>query len=326
MFQPGRDLGPQQIHGITASDARHAPTFNDIAGLVAELLRGRTFVAHNAQFDRRFVWHAFAATGYDVPLIAPATLCTMRTGAQLFPSAPRSLAGACFHHGVTLASAHEALSDARAAAELLRIYLAGGARHAVPGWDDVVELAATTPWPLVPATGTAPIRRGVATKRDTHFLARLAAARTLPITTWEKEEYLELVDRALLDRHISAHEHDQLAEFCVQLGIGREEAGALHREYLAGLAAVAWADGVLNPAEVADFQAVATMLEVAADDAQRILELPLPTGSATTSAAAIDSETSSTTSSIIANTGKNATPSARPMARSSRATPRATHR
>lgn len=37
LINPGRDLGPQQIHGISASDARHAPTFNDIASLVAVL-------------------------------------------------------------------------------------------------------------------------------------------------------------------------------------------------------------------------------------------------------------------------------------------------
>lgn len=276
LVNPGRDLGPQQIHGISAADARYAPAFGDIAGDVAELLRGRTFVAHNAQFDRRFVWHAFAETGYDVPLIAPTTLCTMRTGAQLFPTAPRSLAGACFHHGITLDSAHEALSDARAAAELLRTYLAGGARHAVPDWDDVVELAATTPWPLIPVTGAAPVRRGVATQRGSHFLARLAAARSTPITTWEKEEYLELVDRALLDRHISAREHDQLSGFCAEVGIGRADAEALHREYLVGLATVAWAGGRLHPAEVADFLAVAGMLDVPAVDARRILESPAP--------------------------------------------------
>ncbi|WP_036965732.1 exonuclease domain-containing protein [Promicromonospora kroppenstedtii] len=274
LVNPGRDLGPQQIHGISGADARYAPAFGDIAGDVADLLRGRTFVAHNAQFDRRFVWHAFAEIGYDVPLIAPTTLCTMRTGAQLFPTAPRSLAGACYHHGITLDSAHEALSDARAAAELLRVYLAGGARNVVPDWDDVVELAATTPWPLIPVTAAAPVRRGVATERDTHFLARLAAARTAPVPTWEKEEYLGLVDRALLDRHISAREHDQLAGFCARVGIGRADAEALHREYLAGLAAVAWADGGPRPTEVTDFLAVAGMLGVPEADARRILESP----------------------------------------------------
>ncbi|WP_253867835.1 exonuclease domain-containing protein [Promicromonospora umidemergens] len=288
LVNPGRDLGPQQIHGISASDARHAPTFDDVAGLVADRLRGRTFVAHNAQFDRRFVWHAFAATGYDVPLIEPTTLCTMRTGAQLSPTAPRSLAGACFHHGVALGSAHEALSDARAAAGLLGIYLARGARHAVPGWDDVVELAATTPWPQIHSSGATPVLRGAATERDTHFLARLATARTLPITTWEKEEYLELVDRTLLDRYISAREHDQLAQFCSQLGIGRDEVDQLHREYLAGLAAVAWADGVLTPAEVADLRSVATLLEVSAADTQLLLQPPAPKTPAVTGSGADD--------------------------------------
>ncbi|MFE7507349.1 exonuclease domain-containing protein [Promicromonospora sp. NPDC057488] len=288
LVNPGRDLGPQHIHGISASDARYAPAFGDIAGVVADLLRGRTFVAHNAQFDRRFVWHAFAAYGYDVPLIAPTTLCTMRTGTQLFPTAPRSLAGACFHHGVTLDSAHEALSDARAAAELLGIYLAGGARHAVPDWDDVVELAATTPWPQIPLTGAAPVRRGVATERDTHFLARLTTARASPATTWEKEEYLGLVDRALLDRHISAREHDQLAAFCAQAGIGRADADALHREYLARLATVAWADGRLQPTEAADFLVVAKMLDVPEADARAILESREIAGPDTVGTAAAD--------------------------------------
>ena len=80
LVDPGRDLGPQQVHGISAADVRHAPPFGAVAGHVAERLRGRTFVAHNAQFDRRFVWHAFAALGYDVPVIEPTTLCTYPHG------------------------------------------------------------------------------------------------------------------------------------------------------------------------------------------------------------------------------------------------------
>ncbi|GAB4086021.1 hypothetical protein GCM10028784_26510 [Myceligenerans cantabricum] len=271
LVNPGRDLGRQDIHGIRAVDVRHAPPFAEVAGHVAGLLRGRAFVAHNAQFDRRFVWQEFARQGVDVPLIEPTSLCTMRTGSLLSPHAPRSLAGSCGHHGVELRNAHEALSDALAAAGLLRVFLDRGSRRTVPGWDDVVDLAETTPWPVVPAGTAAPVARGVATLRDTHFLARLATSRNRPITTWAKEEYLELVDRALLDRHISAREHDQLAAHCVEAGIGRAEADALHREYLAALAGAAWADGVLTSGERADFRSVATMLQVPAQEAEELL-------------------------------------------------------
>ncbi|MBO0610765.1 exonuclease domain-containing protein [Myceligenerans salitolerans] len=271
LINPGRDLGRQDIHGIRAADVRHAPPFGEIAGHVARLLRGRAFVAHNAQFDRRFVWHEFARQGLDVPLIEPTTLCTMRTGSLLSPRAPRSLAGSCDHHGVELRNAHEAMSDALAAAGLLRVFLDRGSRRTVPGWDDVVELALTTPWPEIPAGSVTSVARGVATTRDTHFLARLATVRNRPITTWVKEEYLELVDRALLDRYISAREHDQLGAYCAAAGIGRAEADALHREYLAALAGTAWADGVLTDEERADLRAVAAMLQVPAAEADRVL-------------------------------------------------------
>ncbi|RPF20913.1 exonuclease domain-containing protein [Myceligenerans xiligouense] len=271
LVNPGRDLGRQDIHGIRAADVRHAPAFGDVAGQVARLLRGRTFVAHNAQFDRRFVWHEFARQGVDVPLIEPTTLCTMRTGSLLSPGAPRSLAGSCGHHGVELRNAHEAMSDALAAAGLLRVFLDRGSRRTVPGWDDVVELAETTPWPELPAGSAAPVARGVSTTRDTHLLARLATVRNRPITTRVKEGYLELVDRALLDRHISAREHDQLAAYCVEAGIGRAVAGTLHREYLAALACAARSDGVLTPDEQADLRAVAAMLHVPDDEADHLL-------------------------------------------------------
>ncbi|GAA4590349.1 hypothetical protein GCM10023194_46890 [Planotetraspora phitsanulokensis] len=49
LVNPERDLGPRHIHGITAADIRHAPTFGEIAGAVATLLRGRIVNAHNAQ-------------------------------------------------------------------------------------------------------------------------------------------------------------------------------------------------------------------------------------------------------------------------------------
>src|SRR5690606_35888676 len=55
LTNPGRDLGPQRVHGISAREIRSAPLFPEIAGQLADLLRGRAFVAHNAQFDASFL-------------------------------------------------------------------------------------------------------------------------------------------------------------------------------------------------------------------------------------------------------------------------------
>ena len=51
LVNPDRDLGPQHIHGISAAEAERAPAFARLAGTVADLLRGRTLVAHNGLLD-----------------------------------------------------------------------------------------------------------------------------------------------------------------------------------------------------------------------------------------------------------------------------------
>ena len=55
LLNAGRDLGREGIHGISAAYVLGAPTFPDVAATFAGLLRGRTFVAHNASLDARFV-------------------------------------------------------------------------------------------------------------------------------------------------------------------------------------------------------------------------------------------------------------------------------
>lgn len=83
LLNPGRDLGPQHVHGIAAADVLGAPTFGDVAGTLAELLAGRVFVAHNASFDARFVAAEYAALGFDVPVVPETCLCTMRWSGRL---------------------------------------------------------------------------------------------------------------------------------------------------------------------------------------------------------------------------------------------------
>ena len=51
----GADLGPVGLHGITPERLAGAPSYAQIAGTVADLVRDRVVVAHNASFDWAFL-------------------------------------------------------------------------------------------------------------------------------------------------------------------------------------------------------------------------------------------------------------------------------
>lgn len=269
LLNPGRDLGPQHIHGIDAADVVGAPTFRDVAGDLATRLSGRTFVAHNASFDRRFVHAEFARAGWDVPLTAERCLCTMQWARRLLPHAPRALAGCCAHLGIPLVDAHSALADATATASLLRFYLE---HHRPAPWVDTLAAAAAAPWPRVASVPFTVTLRGAARDRQVPLLERLA--NELPRTggTWEQEQYLAMLDRALLDRVLSVREQDGLVAYATELGIDRATARALHIAYYEALARLAWADRVLTEEEVADLDAVSQLLGLSREEIETAID------------------------------------------------------
>ena len=71
---------------------------------------------------------------------------------------------------------------------------------------------------------------------------------------------LDLLDRALVDRHISVTEARGLAEFAREVGLGREQVVELHERYLEALAAAAMADGIVTDTERADLVQVTALL------------------------------------------------------------------
>ncbi|MEU4801539.1 exonuclease domain-containing protein [Actinosynnema sp. NPDC023587] len=149
LLNPGRDLGPQHVHRISAADVWDAPTFAQVAGTLARLLSGRVLVAHNLAFDARFLAAEFGRLGVD---LAVDGLCTMRLAPLFLPGVKRSLQACCDAAGVVLDDAHSALHDARATGRLLAHYLRDG-----------VLDAPTVPWPRLPGDDVAEVRRGHAT-------------------------------------------------------------------------------------------------------------------------------------------------------------------
>lgn len=278
LVNPGRDLGPQRIHGISASDVVRAPTFDRIAGTLAELMAGRVFVAHQANFDMRFLRAEFGALGFDVPVVPETCLCTMRWAARLLPTAtPRTLAGCCAHVGIPLDGAHAALVDATATAALLAHYLqlldGVGGRADAADWWRAHELAETAIWPPIPVAAVECCHRGAASaETDVPLLSRIVEHLPGKAAPEAHREYLGMLDRALLDRFLSVRERDALVALATELGIERSTAAHLHREYLEGLAQAAVLDGVVTEDEVLDLLTVAELLGVEKQEALRLLD------------------------------------------------------
>ncbi|MCE5253044.1 MAG: 3'-5' exonuclease [Actinomycetia bacterium] len=110
LVNPERDVGATAIHGVTASMVSAAPRFEEIATALAGRLQGAVLVTHNLPFDSRMLRNEYDRLG---AVMDPGRgVCTLSLSGQRLPDACRCLGIGLEHH-------HRALTDARAAAQLL---------------------------------------------------------------------------------------------------------------------------------------------------------------------------------------------------------------
>lgn len=255
LVNPGRDVGPTSIHGITATDVLNAPSFSEIAGdVVALLSRAAVLAGHNVTFDRNFLISEFErlpARFPDVPLF-----CTC---AQL---GRQNLAACCAELGIELDSSagdfHSALFDARATAKIVA--------HLVAEEPSLVPLPATRiAWPSLVAKRARAIPRSVARRvapTPAGFLQRLAS-RNVHDTEASSPNvlaYLGLLDRVLEDRTLDADERQTLSDTVERLGLSKNQVLGTHLTYLQHLAAMAVADGIVTARELDDLRTVTRLL------------------------------------------------------------------
>ncbi|WP_073996474.1 PolC-type DNA polymerase III [Arcanobacterium urinimassiliense] len=131
-FPPGAPLpstlGAQWIHGITPADLLGKPQFSACYSELISLLSGTVIVGHNIKFDCSFLNAEFARSGSPLFIPATATACTLDSSYIYCPPGPHSLGKLCARLEIEIPHAHRALDDARATAELLRIFAAKEAR------------------------------------------------------------------------------------------------------------------------------------------------------------------------------------------------------
>lgn len=113
-----------RIHGIYPEDVEFSPTFPEIWQVIGPIMNSGILAAHNAAFDLRVLRGLFARYGIaQQPL---PYICTCQTSRKILKNMPNhKLNTICADLGIPLCH-HDAGSDSRACAEILRRFMASG--------------------------------------------------------------------------------------------------------------------------------------------------------------------------------------------------------
>lgn len=104
------------INHIFDADVKDAPTYDEIAGKVAELVCGKTVIGHNVIFDLHFVQQLLSPLGVTAEIIFADTCSLSRL---LLPELPNhKLETVTRHLGISDGQSHRALQDTRETMEL----------------------------------------------------------------------------------------------------------------------------------------------------------------------------------------------------------------
>jgi DNA polymerase-3 subunit epsilon len=108
------------------------------------------------------------------------------------------------------------------------------------------------------------VARSSAPRRPDAWLDRITS--TLPRNPEPRiDAYLDVLEQAMLDLYLSAHEEQALIEVATSLGLHRDQLAAVHATYLDSLTIAAWADGVVTDEELDQLNGVAGMLGLPPD-------------------------------------------------------------
>lgn len=119
LINPMQAIPPaiSRLTGITNDMVASAPTFAEVALAIEEFTENRVFVAHNVQFDYRFVQHQFSIINQRWQR---KQLCTVRLSRKAMPGLKSySLGRIATHLGHHIEHRHRAMGDCEFTAQLL---------------------------------------------------------------------------------------------------------------------------------------------------------------------------------------------------------------
>jgi DNA polymerase III subunit epsilon len=148
LVNPERSIPPfiTRLTNISWEMVRDKSPFREVCAEVLSALDGNVFVAHNANFDWRFVSAEVArSTGRE---LTGRRLCTVRLARRLLPQLrSRSLDWVARHYNVEIPAGmrHRAAGDALATAHCLLRLLDDARDHGCERWSELEHFLATPP-------------------------------------------------------------------------------------------------------------------------------------------------------------------------------------
>jgi DNA polymerase-3 subunit epsilon len=141
LVNPERPIPPMitNLTQINWEMVKDAPRFRDICDDLVRVLSGHVFVAHNVDFDWRFVSSEVQrASGQR---LSGRRLCTVRLARHVLPQLPsRRLDSVANYYGVEILARHRAAGDAVATAHVLLRLLDEARNRECRSWNDLQRL------------------------------------------------------------------------------------------------------------------------------------------------------------------------------------------
>jgi DNA polymerase-3 subunit epsilon len=181
-FDPERDMPAEAeaVHGLSREFLTGKPKFVELAAEFEAFMQDSRLVAHNAEFDVRFLNAELVRAGR--PKLACAVQDTLALARRKFPGSPASLDALCRRFGIDLSerSKHGALIDTRLLAKVY-LELMGGLQ---PGLSLAVDNTAAAAAAVIARREPRPARPHHATVEE--LAAHEAMIATLKEPVWRR--------------------------------------------------------------------------------------------------------------------------------------------
>jgi DNA polymerase-3 subunit epsilon len=241
LINPMRNVPEEssEIHGLKSSDLSLAPTFEEIAEDIFAFLGNNKIVAHNADFDLKFLIQEFDRIGK--PISFDDIVCTYKLTGQRLNVACEEISFKFTHHS--------ALEDAKACLAIWHSKVFDSENPL--SFETMLELDQTFRTIARSQLGLEPLDR------------RKSELSNLSLKFEEvgiEKTFLGLLDAYLRDLAISDVEKSGLKDFAIENGISESRLIELKESYLESIEKAALRDGIITEAEAAFFNRISLAL------------------------------------------------------------------